>query len=484
MTTQKIGVLFTDNITSERYHVLTESSIERDVLEHDRRADGEIYVFLYNWMCIKDIDALWVHPDCQLSIWLSRRDFHLIKGLEWFSPYEQQKDNSVVKPYGIRLQNKYIFFPAYGEYVRAKHHNDNGDTYGRTRESHTWVLPVAQELYNTVDYIQRAIDMPFLWTPGSTSMRVLREENRNKIILPFKPTPLWDTVQGRMVARPIWQHRTRDGKKGLTDEQKKKKYIIGYDKNSQYLGACINLMLCNGKPIEVGSKEFSPFLIHGQVAMWEYKLEDVSQSAFNGYELYCPLSVHDDWASTELLEFARSVGIKFSIKRGMVWKGEMGRYMTEWALRLYRGRQKIQDASLGLDTIAATNAAMTVKKMYLDTIGRLCADYSDEYYHKDWNRFIIHKAITNQGYTIWKRVREHGLIPYSHVLVINDSFYILSDSDNTSIAYPDILAHTKELRGYTCIGVAPLNEEIISSFETQRPMELENTIKRNMGVNK
>lgn len=459
----KIGVLYTDYTESEQYHLQLKNVIVRDVFVHDRRADGDIYIMLFTMMQRIGIDRLWVHPECQLSIWLQAKDFTLIKGLEWFSP----KIEGNTRPYGIRLgYDTYIFFPAYGEYIRKHRNVDN------------WDMATPQRLYNTVDYIERAIDHTFLWTPGATSIEVLREENQSLKweIEPFIPTPLWNVAEKKMLARPMWQHRLPNGKRGLADEQKNSAFLIGYDKNSQYLGACINLELGNGQPVELDDC-FHWYEKHN--AFWQYTLKDVYHSAFNGYGLYCPLSVRDTWASTELLEFAMRQGIEFTIERGLVWETSAGKPMEKWARRLWHGKQQLVEQIPNLEFLATCNAQDTVKKMYLDMIGRLCAEYSKEYYHKDWNRQIVHRAIANQGYTILKRVREQNIKP---VLVVNDSFYILTNMNDPAAAYPGILDYSQELRGYKCIGVVPMNEEIVSAFETQKAMDLEATIKRNMKV--
>ncbi len=470
----KMGVLFTDHVQDENYHILLKNGlgsnqvVVRDVLVTDRRAKGSDYTRLYNWMCRANIDVLWVHPDTQLSIWVNRADFNLIpEGLEWFSPVKGEDGKTgIFRPSGISLHNhtKYIFFPAHGEYVHSNRKDDK-----------TWIIPSEDHLFNTVDYLERAIEHPFLWSPAKTGMLLLDELNNNGVrIEPFLPTDLWkDEIARKMIARPVWVRRGRDGKQGLTDAQKSLRYGYVFDKNAQFLGACVNLVLGSGRYREATGEEFSL----DKFGFWEYAIKDVSNSAFNGYGLYCPLSIHDTWCSTEVLKFASATGIQFEVKRGVYWPELAGRPLDKWAKRLWEARVFLESDKHLIDTIATHNGIGTIKKMYIDMIGQLSHPYAKRFYHKDWNRMITQKAIHNQGYSILKRWNEHRIKP---VMVVNDSIFVLSNEKEPNKVYPGILNFQSELRGYKCLGRFVLTDEIISAFETQKPLEIEAIIKRSI----
>jgi hypothetical protein len=472
----KHGVLYTNTIESEIYHLLLGNEhIIEGVMLHDRRADGEVYIFLYGMMQVHNLDVLWVHPDTQLSIWVQRNDFLLIdKGLRWFSPYETSSSRSD-RPYGIRLRDKYVFFPAHGR--MTKEVGNKGQ----------WVELTPDSLYKSVDYVQKSIDMPFLWSAGYTAMQLLKQTATHVNIEPFTGSPLWGEAVKRMVCRPSWIHRLPDGTRGLTDEQKGMKYLYGFDKNNQFLGACINLQLGNGNPVEIVEpdtlKKYPLIIFKDQVAFWEYEITDVSNSVFNGYDLYCPLSKRYNWASAELLNTCQLLGIKFTVKRGLVWQKRAGRVLTPWAERIRNGIQVLDDREEYPDMFAAQNAKGTLKLSYVEMIGRLCAEYSKEFYHRDWNMFVVHKAIANQLQTVWKREREGHQRP---VIVSNDSMYVLSNEDEPNVAYRDILNHTHELRGYKLIGKCRLSDTLIDAFEdeSRKVMDVEALIKQQMDVYK
>jgi hypothetical protein len=462
----KIGVLFTDSIHGERYHILKANSnhhfsngeIIRDALTHDRKASGEMYQLLYNRMQYFNLDALWVQPDCQFSLWLDRKDFDLIEGMGWFSPHVSGRNG---KPTGLRIKDKYIFWPAHMRMTKE------------VRSEGQWLIPSPDILYDSVDYVQSAMTCPLLWSAGYTSMSLLRKLTSQDID-PFTGHELWGEAQKHMVCRPDWSHRLRNGEKGLTDEHKRKKYVYGFDKDNQYLKACQGLELGNGDPIEVYPPEdLQPFMFKDQIAFWEYEITDVSKSPFNSYELYCPLSRRYNWASSSLLAACQQVGIEFKIKRGLVWKRSAGRVLTPWANQMKDGIISLQDERLYPHTLAAHNARGTMKLGYVEMIGRFCAEYSKEFYHRDWNMFVTHEAIEQQLQTIWKRKRDENKSP---VLVSADSLYILSDSENPEGGYPGILSC-----GFKLVGKCELTPDIIDMFASEKfPSKIEDYIKKEM----
>jgi hypothetical protein len=458
----KIGVLYSDFVESERYHILKEGSIIRDVLVHDRKADSEVYKILHSWMLKVGIDVLWIMPDTQLSLWLQRSDFDLIQGLDTFTPAKMDKQHN--RPVGLRLGNRYIMFPAYMR------------TTKETGNSGQWSIPGKDILYDSVNYFQDSIGEPFIWGAGYVGMTKLRRLTSGKDIQPFHGGKIWDSALPHMVLRPSWRHRRDDYTLGLDEDQAQKKYLWGFDKNNQYLGACIGLELGNGECEEVDASVFEGFK---GIGVWKYEIVDVSKSIFNSYNCYCPLSVHYDWASTELLQFCAKVGIDFRIKGGIIWKKRAGRALQQWAIDIRDAIQSLQDEKKYPSYMAAHNAKGTHKLTYIESMGRLCNEYSKELFHRDWNMRVIQNAIIHQAETIFKRWKEHHILP---VLVSNDSFYVLSDKDTVEEAYPGILEHSHELRGYRCIGKCRMTEELVDWFADKNidNLKLEGFIKQKM----
>jgi hypothetical protein len=263
----------------------------------------------------------------------------------------------------------------------------------------------------------------------------------------------------------MWQHRLPDGTRGLSKEQKRKKYIIAGDKNNQFLGACSSQYLPDGVPYRVVPGKY--FTASREVAFWQYKLQDVAPSWFTGYDMYCPLSTFG-WASTALLNFAIEAGIQFHVNQGIVWKKEdiLPLPMRTWYEIMRDAIESLKDELVYPDAIARQNATATIKKMYVEMIGLLCnAEHGEEYYHPDWNMFIIHKAIANQGQSfLIRREKLQGNV----ILVSNDQFYLLSDYSNPYEEYGGLFTNEKLVKGYKPTGVYPLTDEVIEAFETQK----------------
>lgn len=474
----RVGVLFTDNLFGESYHVMTERETIRDVLKMDRRPSGDYYTWLLNWLNQhKGIDRLWVHPDTQFSMWAMEQDFKLIPGeVNWWTP--PQKDKAQHHPKGIKMYRKgeptrYVFFPAHMDLTK-----------GRKTDTPDWLIPSPDHLLHSVTYLEDVLGVPFLWSGGYTSRAILKDVHAKKDIIPFEVSEEWNDFHKRVVPRPLWSHKYRVNggvtgiTKGLEDYQKMYSHLLGFDKNMQYLGACINLKLPIGQPHLVDGSMYSP-KIQG---LWEYEILGVAHSLFNSYGCYCPLSTKQNVAGTSVIELALKSGIKLAIKRGLVWNEEQlqNRLLDDWAYLIWNARKKLQNESKYPDTLANGNAQTTLKKLYIDMIGQFCNDYGDRYYQRAWNELVVQEAIARQGWTFLKRQKE---LTGKIALVANDAFYLLSHESDPHKAYPSLLTYEHELRGYKSIGVAPL-KHIAGSFTNLKPLELEHLVKREMGIKK
>lgn len=474
-----LGVLYTDSMFSEDYHLMYNSGRKaehyRYALKTDRTRASTVdtYTHLLDVCKRLDVNRVWVHPDTDLSIWVNRTDFeNLPKSLHsWVA-----KEGVSIHPIGATLQRVnepqvFIFFP---QYMRVKR-NHKKDSI-----TPDWNIPAHDHLYNTVSYLGIATQTPFIWSAAHSSRKLLtRIHEKNHIdVYPFLPYNVtrWEDAHKHMIARPLWSIRRRDGKQGLLEYMLQFKYVVGLDKNMQYLGACVNNKLPKGPYVEVSGKAFN-----GQTpGFWEYEILDVSQSMFNSYECFCPLKIRGSWATTQLLNVALKSGMKLDIKRGLAYPQEnmyTSDVLREWANILWSGRQALLNEYTFTDRLAASNAMETMKLFYIDFIGQLNNEYSGAYYHPDWNMFVIHQAIASQAWTFL--VREE-MLKGKIVLVANDAFYLLSNENTVEAAYPDLLRRWNTLAGYKPVGVAPLNDEIIHAFETMRPLDIESTIKRNM----
>jgi hypothetical protein len=343
---------------------------------------------------------------------------------------------------GERLQSEYyLAFPEWEDW------RDSGKS---------WDCPTAQTLLDTVEYVEIEQEMPCAWSPqnmGKNRLRYIHDRRGWKI----EPTILTDylkTVINRSVQRPTW---VRDG--GLTDEQKRKKWVIGGDKNGQYVGGTRNLVLGNGPYTRVGADRFD-----GKTpGLWYAQVTSVKGTMFNSYDLFCPWTAPKQWFSTDLLVAAEAVGIKYSILEGIIWE-ESGKYMDQWGKEIWEHRAAYFDAQRFPNEIARLNAMGTAKQIGNSFIGLVAKPQTvagkGMIYRPDWNILIIHKAIANLMYSLKARFEKYGVLPV--LLARGDTQWIVSDTPEVPGGLFD---HQFEQRGWKPIGkLVPMSDEIIAMF--------------------
>ena len=424
---------------------------------------------LYDAMGELKVDCLWVLPSDPLSKHITYDWLQDIPGnFDYFSPPTNLYDG---KPYTIKLRRKhydstarYIVFPAHMECAIPRR-GDRGQ----------WNLPDGNTLVTTLDYLENELGMPYLWTNGHIGeqyLRFLHQSIRTKII-PFYNKRQLDFFKGVLhgaMDRPVWRKLGQNGKPGLTPEERGKKLIVGVDKNGQYVGAANSVYLGNGNYTEVPAGAYNPH----QPGFWKYRILDVSDTPFNGYNLPCPLDVNRQWASTILINTAIKVGVDVYIEHGIHWT-QSGRYLQCWASELWRKRVNLRNAEEYPNEIARDNAERTMKSIPNSMVGRFMNTYSNEYFHKDWQLGIIHQAIASQAYSLRSILQKYDLKP---VLVVHDTMYFLVDDLEI---IDKITYRSEQLGGFKRIGVAPLNSTIIDAFhEVSSIHKLENLIREEM----
>lgn len=409
------------------------------------------------------IDCLWIMPDTQLSTEISWSDFNRIDQNKYrvFFPMKKGKPTTTRPAFvSLRKQSEkfekefFLAFPEHGEWNA----NDGGK----------WYLPAPHMLGCTINYLSRELGLDIMWGPGNLGMKILKRifEKKKWAIENLVLTEHMEEALNQAVTRPVWRKWG-----GLSPDQAQMKYLHGYDKNSQYLGAAQSVFLGNGQPERVGPDAFSL----GNIGFWRYQLLDVSESAFDGYDLPCPLN-KAQWASTNLLLFAQESGIEFEILEGLIWREpQPKKYLEEWAKEMRRHRENLRKEDLYKSEIARENAEGTVKAAANSLMGRLATPGSKELYKPDWNMLIVHQAITNQMYSFKRNLRDYGIKP---VLVTTDSFWIVSDEPDPAKAIPDILKYQREQRGCKHIGTVPMTPDIIEAFTAQLPEDINVLLKK------
>lgn len=417
------------------------------------------YEFLYKMMQRYNVRQLWVYPDTDLSRNVSSDDIQNIHpGLEPFTPAKRIYDG---QPATLRMHvrgdiERFVTFPAHMECC-IPHGKDRGQ----------WNIPTSLHLYRTIDYLEGELGVPFIWSAGKVGETILRlyHETLRYPIERLDPIhmPFFQNVLHGMMDRAVWKSDMHSGLLGM--------WLVGVDKNGQYIGGANSAILGNGSFREVKTYDKS------YTGFWKYRIIDVSNTPFNGVTLPCPLDVRRQWASTALIEAAIAQRVSLEIKGGIIWDRK-ARYLEKWANTMWYHRLNLRNPVIFTDDIARSNAERSVKLISNSMVGRFMNEYSREYFHPDWQAGIIHQACASQCYTLARLWREYGVHP---VLVNKDAFYILLDNPH-DINKLALLNHSDELRGFKKIGACRITGEIIDAFHDKNTdiNRLEGVIKREM----
>ncbi len=385
------------------------------------------------------ITTLWVMPGCMFSQQIRKEHFDAMDK-QLYDTFVPEQGIRQGRPYGASISShrqnafkRYIMFPEHREW-KVPHAKNKG----------VWHVPEPQDLLRTVYYLQAEYQTDIVWSPSYVALDRLREIHRiqERVI---QPLPQEQKQQFEDIARQCCNWIAWTSKEPIT-----RKYIQGYDKNAQFLGASGSVQLGNGGYVR--AQNYGP----NAVAFWHYANAYAAKTDFP-----CPLDRVEGWAHIDLIEAARKMGVKFDIYEGIVWR-EHDKYLNTWAKDMWQHRSNLKTLSQYDDCIARNNALSTAKLIPNSMIGRFATDAGEEYEHPDWNRAIVNRATANQVYSLNKMVRDYGI---ELVLVSKDAFYIQTNEEDPALAIPHILDYENEQRGYKAIGTAEMNESISAAFQ-------------------
>jgi hypothetical protein len=310
-------------------------------------------------------------------------------------------------------------------------------------------------LLDTVNYIEEEYPH-FGWSPqnlGKNLLRCVHEDNHWQI----EDTILTDYLKNalnRSVQRPTWIQS-----KPLSEEQQAMKWIVGADKNGQYVGGTRSLLLGNGQY----TRRVDKGAFNGKTpGLWLAQITDVSKSIFDSYQCFCPWTAPKQWFSTDLLVAAKAAGIDFEISEGIIWE-QSERFMDAWGKEIWGHREAYYDKERFPNEVARLNAAGTAKQAGNSFIGLVASPQKvpgkGMIYRPDWNILIIHKAIANLMYSLKSRYEKHNMLPV--ILARGDTQWFVSDEPTV----PTLFDHIEEQRGWKPIGKpVPMSDEIIQMF--------------------
>src|SRR6266699_3664155 len=389
------------------------------------------------------IDVLWAMPGESFSRTIRAEHFAELtqRGYNVYVPEELRTGKRL---YGARIRslekrafNRFFMFPENREW-KVPQYKDKG----------VWHVEESMDLLRTVYYLEAEYGVLILWSPSHVGMACLKKVHEDQGV-DIRPLPGEQVKEWNGIAKEIcnWVAWAREPEQGL-------KYIVGYDKNAQFLGSAQSVLLGNG-----GYRRTRHTERVGVAQFWQYgNLGYVASSVVGRGVLPAPIPYGEGWAHVDLLSAAMQVGAQFDLLECVYWE-ESSKYLSRWSKDMWEHRAHFQQA-VAVDNGYA-NAASTAKMIPNTLVGRLANASSGVYFHPDWNRAIVNRATANQAYSLLHIYREFGIAP---CLVSKDAFYIATNESNPEKAIPGLLEHRYEQRGYKCVGVCELTTDIRHAF--------------------
>ncbi len=402
---------------------------------------------LHSYMEEHKLDVLWAMPGSQFEKVI--RAEHFLALQPEYNVYVPQDtlnggSGSSKKMYGARVRavkqgshDRFFMFPGNREWKCPQNH-DHG----------IWFAPEPENLLRTVQYLQQEYQVPIMWSPSNSGMTVLRKMHKEDHVEIAALPEAQMTLFCDEIARNCCQSTGWASAANLHGT-----YLIGYDKNGQFLGAAQSVELGNG--VFHRSRKFNPDV----TGFWYFHVEN-HRGPFNGKQLPRILDREEGWAHTDLVTCALQNGTMLKVQGGYVWQ-ESNKYLERWAKGMWRHRANFKTSPEYADVIARSNAASTGKMIPNTLVGRLAHASSGNYHRPDWNWGIQNRAQANQAYSLAHIYREFGIAP---CLVSKDAFYIATYETDPAKAIPNILKHEHEQRGFKCIGITPITPEIEQAF--------------------
>ncbi|MBA2677991.1 MAG: hypothetical protein H0U76_06305 [Ktedonobacteraceae bacterium] len=401
-----------------------------------------------------NVTYVWVMPGTQLSKGIER-SFITSTGEEWdiFASYSRIDEDRPMfariwrrKTAGRAGRTIYVGFPEYGTWP--------------------WKYSDVITLLATVSYIEQALGLPALWSPGRMALDLMKALNVEKraswlspLTLDLMALPAEDgtTVPLKKSARDLtW-------KRALTPKEKKMKWVHKYDKNSMYLAACTGILLGEGDPDQVSGNAYDDRL----PGFWRVRT-DRAESLYDGVKL--PSPVRTQWMTTPVVQCCRKLGYQIEVMEGYQWRdpGCYHRTLESWANMLWAARRSLKASSPTFNqeykhVQGRENAYATISAVAHVGVGKLGDDdTSGGLFRPDIWALVVGRSFANMLYNI-ETFRRAGFTP---VLVYTDALWYISDDPNPETALPAIVDKQDKLGGYKVVYNPPLamSKDVIDAF--------------------
>lgn len=325
-----------------------------------------------------------------------------------------------------------------------------------------WKCPDTITLLATVTYLEQAVGMPMVWSPGYMALALLKALNLEKRASWLKPlttdlrTLPTNTGKTLPIARTA---RDLTWKRQLTAKEKRQKYLHKFDKNSMYLASATGLLVGEGDPEHVDGDAFDERL----PGFWHVKTEQ-GGSPYDSINLPSPARL--EWLTTAMVSCARKLGYRMDILEGYQWREE-GRYhrtLETWAKMLWDVRQSLkQPSETYKHDLARKNAYATIGVMAHVAIGKLAdEDTTGGLYRPDIWALVVGRACAN----IFHNLETYRLRGYTPVLIYTDALWFVSNDPNPETAIPGLLDKHDKLGGYKLVYTLPMSKDVKEAFRT------------------
>ncbi len=402
-----------------------------------------------------NVSNIWVLPGSRLSQ-AADKTFIESAGEEWdvFASYSRMEGN---RPMFARIWKRntpgwagrtvYVGFPEWGTWP--------------------WMCPDVVTLLATVSYIESALGLPVLWSPGRMALDLLKALNLEKRASWLSPlsTDLRTLPTNGGKTLPIMKcARDLTWKRELTAREKKMKWVHKYDKNSMYLAAATGLLVGEGDPEHVEGDAFDERL----PGIWRIHAER-ADSLYDSVTLPSPARM--EWLTTAMVTCAIKMSYQVQVLEGYQWnkQGMYHRTLESWANTLWAVRQSLKPTSPTFELAfkhsqGRENAYNTIGAIAHVGIGKLGdEDTSGGLYRPDMWALTVGRACANIFHNIESIRKTTGLTP---VLVYTDSLWYVSNDQDPETAVPGIIDKQDKLGGYKVVYNQPLamSKAVIDAF--------------------
>ncbi len=243
-----------------------------------------------------------------------------------------------------------------------------------------------------------------------------------------------------------------DWHRPLTEEESRRRYLHGYDRNAAYLGLIGGQQYPTGKPVLWERPTFDK----GQLGLWQVELPPLTDTRLP--HPLRPVGGHFDsaregelvWVTTTTLELAMLDDAPWrmepTIHQAIIWPKNVAAF-KEWQSRLSNPRRSLPqqhhpaglplDATWEADMEAVLEMTKGCYKVAIGMIGRrddkTTAGTKEPWYvNRNWHHFIMSTA--RKGMLL--AVKDMMAANVAPVGITNDSLYLVSDEPDPIKAWP------------------------------------------------